>query len=59
GLGTMALACGGLIMAAVVALGLAHVLWFVGAMMLYFAGLGFAVPASRAGALTPFRDRCN
>ena len=57
GLGTVALACGGLIMAAVVALGLAHVLWFVGAMTIYLFGLGLALPATMAGALTPFPDR--
>lgn len=57
GIGTAGMALGGLMMAAVVGLASPHVSWFVGAMMLYFAGLGFAVPASRAGALTPFRDR--
>ena len=57
GIGTVALACGGLIMAAVVALGLAHVLWFVGAMTIYLFGLGLALPATMAGALTPFPDR--
>jgi MFS transporter, DHA1 family, multidrug resistance protein len=57
GLGTVALACGGLIMAAVVALGLGHVLWFVGAMTIYLFGLGLALPATMAGALTPFPDR--
>jgi MFS transporter, DHA1 family, multidrug resistance protein len=57
GLGTVALACGGLVMAAVVALGLAHVLWFVGAMTIYLFGLGLALPATMAGALTPFPDR--
>jgi len=57
GLGTVALACGGLLMAAVVALGLAHVLWFVGAMTIYLFGLGLALPATMAGALTPFPDR--
>jgi MFS transporter, DHA1 family, multidrug resistance protein len=51
------LAFGGLVMAAVVALGLTNVLWFVGAMTIYLAGLGFALPASMAGALTPFPDR--
>jgi len=57
GIGTVALACGGLSMAAVVALGLAHVLWFVGAMTIYLFGLGLALPATMAGALTPFPDR--
>ena len=57
GIGTVALACGGLSIAAVVALGLAHVLWFVGAMTIYLFGLGLALPATTAGALTPFPDR--
>ena len=57
GIGTAAMACGGLLMALVVALALAHVLWFVGAMTLYLAGIGFALPSSMAGALTPFPDR--
>ena len=43
--------------AAVVALGLTNVLWFVGAMTIYLAGLGFALPMAMAGALTPFPDR--
>jgi len=57
GIGTAAMACGGLLMALVVALALAHVLWFVGAMTLYLAGIGFALPSTMAGALTPFPDR--
>jgi len=57
GLGTAAMACGGLLMALVVALALSHVLWFVGAMTLYLAGIGFALPSTMAGALTPFPDR--
>jgi len=57
GIGTVMLAAGGLTMVAVVVLGLVHVMWFVGAMMIYLAGLGFALPASMAGALTPFPDR--
>ena len=57
GIGTAAMACGGLAMAAVVALALPHVLWFVSAMTLYLAGLGFALPSTMAGALTPFHDR--
>jgi DHA1 family bicyclomycin/chloramphenicol resistance-like MFS transporter len=44
-------------MAAVVALGLTNVFWFVGAMTIYLAGLGFALPMAMAGALTPFPDR--
>ena len=57
GIGCVTLAAGGLIMAAVVALHLANVIWFVAAMTIYLAGLGFALPASMAGALTPFPDR--
>jgi DHA1 family bicyclomycin/chloramphenicol resistance-like MFS transporter len=57
GIGTAAMAVGGLLMALVVALALSHVLWFVGAMTLYLAGIGFALPSTMAGALTPFPDR--
>ena len=57
GIGTAAMAAGGLLMALVVALALSHVLWFVGAMTLYLAGIGFALPSTMAGALTPFPDR--
>jgi len=57
GIGTMALATGGLAMAAVVALGLTHVGWLVGAMMIYLTGLGLALPQAMAGAMTPFPDR--
>ena len=57
GIGCVILAAGGLIMAAVVALHLANVIWFVGSMMIYLAGLGLALPAAMAGALTPFPDR--
>ena len=57
GIGCVILAAGGLIMAAVVALHLANVVWFVAAMTIYLAGLGFALPAAMAGALTPFPDR--
>jgi DHA1 family bicyclomycin/chloramphenicol resistance-like MFS transporter len=57
GIGTATMALGGLAMAAVIATALPHVLWFVAAMTLYLAGLGFALPATMAGALTPFPDR--
>jgi MFS transporter, DHA1 family, multidrug resistance protein len=57
GLGAVTLAGGGLIMAAVVALRLTHVAWLVGAMTVYLAGLGLALPQTMAGALTPFADR--
>ena len=54
GIGVFTMAAGGLIMAAVVALDLDNVIWFVGAMTIYLAGLGLALPSSTAGALTPF-----
>jgi DHA1 family bicyclomycin/chloramphenicol resistance-like MFS transporter len=57
GIGTIAMAAGGLVMIAVLALGLTNVIWFVGAMTIFLAGLGFTLPASMAGALTPFPDR--
>jgi len=57
GIGVVALAAGGLAMAAVVALDLTHVAWLAGAMMVYLAGLGLAMPQTMAGALTPFPDR--
>ena len=57
GTGTAILAAGGLAMLIVVALDLANAVWLVGAMTIYLAGLGFALPASMAGALTPFPDR--
>jgi DHA1 family bicyclomycin/chloramphenicol resistance-like MFS transporter len=57
GIGTAGMALGGLAMAAVIGAALSHVLWFVAAMTLYLAGLGFALPATMAGALTPFPDR--
>jgi DHA1 family bicyclomycin/chloramphenicol resistance-like MFS transporter len=57
GIGTVALAIGGLFVALVVAFGLSNVIWLVGAMTVYFAGMGFTLPASMAGALTPFPDR--
>jgi DHA1 family bicyclomycin/chloramphenicol resistance-like MFS transporter len=57
GIGCAMLALGGVAMVAVVALDLKSVFWFVGAMMIYLAGLGLALPMSMAGALTPFPDR--
>ena len=57
GIGAVALAIGGLAMVAVVALGLAHVAWLVGAMTIYLAGMGLVLPQTMAGALTPFPDR--
>jgi len=57
GIGVFTMAAGGLIRVAVVALDLDNVIWFVGAMTIYLAGLGLALPSSMAGALTPFPDR--
>jgi DHA1 family bicyclomycin/chloramphenicol resistance-like MFS transporter len=57
GIGTAVMALGGLSMAAVIGLALPNVLWLVGTMTLYLTGLGLALAATRAAALTPFRDR--
>ena len=57
GIGAVALAAGGLATAAVVALGLTDIAWLVGAMTIYLAGLGLAMPQTMAAALTPFPDR--
>jgi MFS transporter, DHA1 family, multidrug resistance protein len=57
GIGVVMQAAGGLAMAGVIALGFSHVAWLVGAMTIYLAGMGFAMPQSMAGALTPFPDR--
>lgn len=57
GLGALALAAGGLAMAAGVAAGSNWVLSLVLPMVLYLAGLGLAMPQAMAGALTPFPDR--
>jgi MFS transporter, DHA1 family, multidrug resistance protein len=57
GLGAVVQAAGGLVMAAAVALGLTSVAWLVGAMTIYLAGMGFVLPQTMAGALTPFPDR--
>jgi DHA1 family bicyclomycin/chloramphenicol resistance-like MFS transporter len=56
GVGTVIMAAGGLVMILVVAF-LADAVWFVGAMTIYLAGLGFVLPSAMAGALTPFADR--
>ena len=56
GLGTIALAGGGLAMVASVALATHSVAALVVSMMLYQAGLGLAMPQAIAGALTPFPD---
>jgi MFS transporter, DHA1 family, multidrug resistance protein len=57
GIGAVAMAAGGLVMIVVLALGLANVTWFVGAMTIFLAGMGFTLPMAMAGALTPFPDR--
>ncbi len=57
GIGTAAMAAGGLLMAADVALGDHHVVVLVGSMTVYLAGMGLALPQAMAGALTPFPDR--
>jgi len=57
GIGAVTQACGGLAMAAVVALGFASVAWLVLTMTIYLAGMGFLLPQTQASALTPFPDR--
>ncbi len=57
GIGSAIMATGGLMMAAVVALGLTSVTWLVGSMTIYLAGMGLAMPQTMAAALTPFPDR--
>ena len=56
GVGTVIMVGGGLAMILVVAF-LTNAVWFVGAMTIYLAGLGFVLPSAMAGALTPFPDR--
>ena len=56
GLGTLALALGGLLMVAGVALRLEPVPSLVLSMLIYHAGLMLAMPQAIAGALTPFPD---
>jgi MFS transporter, DHA1 family, multidrug resistance protein len=57
GIGTGIMAAGGLMMAAVVALGLSHVIWLVVGMTIYLTGMGISMPQTLAGAVTPFPDR--
>jgi DHA1 family bicyclomycin/chloramphenicol resistance-like MFS transporter len=57
GIGAAVQAAGGLAMAGGVALGIADAAWLVGTMTVYLAGMGFVLPQSMAGALTPFPDR--
>jgi MFS transporter, DHA1 family, multidrug resistance protein len=57
GIGTAIMAAGGLMMAAVVALGLTSVAWLVAGMTIYLTGMGLSMPQTMAGAVTPFPDR--
>jgi MFS transporter, DHA1 family, multidrug resistance protein len=57
GLGTLALALGGLAMVASLSLGLPAVVSFVLSMMLYESGLMLAMPQAIAGGLTAYPDR--
>jgi len=57
GLGTCALALGGLAMVASLSLGLPAVVSFVLSMMLYESGLMLAMPQAIAGGLTAYPDR--
>lgn len=57
GIGTAIMAAGGLLMAAVVALGLTNVFWLVAGMTIYLTGMGLSMPQTLAGAITPFPDR--
>jgi len=57
GIGSVAMALGGIAMMGSVALGLTSSLSLVLPMALYLAGLGFVLPQSIAGAMTPFAER--
>jgi len=57
GLGSCALAVGGLGLVAAVALGLTSALSLVLPVAIYLAGLGMVLPQAIAGAMTPFPDR--
>lgn len=57
GIGATVQAAGGIAMAAGVALGIADAAWLVGTMTVFLAGMGFVLPQTMAGALTPFPDR--
>lgn len=57
GIGSAAMAAGGLAMMAAVALGLTSAISLVLPMALYLAGLGFVLSQAIAGAMTPFPDR--
>jgi DHA1 family bicyclomycin/chloramphenicol resistance-like MFS transporter len=57
GIGTAIMAAGGLMMAAVVVVGLTNVIWLVAGMTIYLTGMGLSMPQTMAGAVTPFPDR--
>ncbi len=57
GLGALALACGGLAMAAAVAFAAPSVAFLVVPTAIYLCGIGLTLPQAMAGALTPFPDR--
>jgi DHA1 family bicyclomycin/chloramphenicol resistance-like MFS transporter len=57
GIGSGALAAGGLAMCGTLALGLTSIIAIVAPTTLYLFGLGLAMPQAMAGALTPFPDR--
>jgi DHA1 family bicyclomycin/chloramphenicol resistance-like MFS transporter len=57
GIGSCALAAGGLGMVAAVAFGLTSALSLVLPVAVYLAGLGMVLPQSIAGAMTPFPER--
>ena len=57
GVGCVTMTIGGVAMVAAVALGLTSSLSLVIPMAVYLAGMGFVLPQSFAGALTPFPDR--
>jgi DHA1 family bicyclomycin/chloramphenicol resistance-like MFS transporter len=57
GIGSGALAAGGLAMCAALALGSTSIVAIVLPTTLYLFGLGLAMPQAMAGALTPFPDR--
>ena len=57
GIGTLALAAGGLGMMVALALGLTSALSLVLPVAVYLAGLGMVLPQALAGALTPFPER--
>jgi len=57
GIGGCAVAAGGLLMMASLALGIASVAALVIPVAIYLAGLGMVLPQSIAGAMTPFPER--